>query len=94
MDKKKKKQKRYDRIGIACGILLVVLAIFCIVAGNAAPVAGVKDSEIPENAVTLTGSADGRNGPVSLVRLLLFAVFIIVVLVLVFVVSSAFKTTF
>ncbi len=65
MDKKQKKQKRLDRIGIACGILLVVLAIFSIVAGNAAPVAGVKDSEIPENAVTLMGTADGRNGPVT-----------------------------
>ena len=65
MDKKKKKQKRYDRIGIACGVLLVVLAIFCIVSGNAAPVAGVKDSEIPETAATLTGTADGRNGPVT-----------------------------
>lgn len=65
MDKKKKKQKRLDRIGIACGILLVVLAIVCIAAGNAAPVAGVKDSEIPENAAILTGTADGRNGPVT-----------------------------
>ena len=65
MDKKKKKQKRLDRIGIACGVLLLVLAIFCIVSGNAAPVAGVKDSEIPDSAVTLTGTADGRNGPVT-----------------------------
>ena len=65
MDKKKKRQQRLDRIGIACGILLVVLAIFSIVSGNKAPVAGVKDSEIPESAVTLTGTADGRNGPVT-----------------------------
>ena len=65
MDKKKKKQKRSDRIGIACGLLLVVLAIFSIAASNASPVAGVKDSEIPESAVTLTGTADGRNGPVT-----------------------------
>ena len=65
MDKKKKKQQRLDRIGIACGILLVVLAIFSIVSGNKTPVAGVKDSEIPESAVTLTGTADGRNGPVT-----------------------------
>ena len=27
MDKKKKKQKRADRIGIACGILLVAVGI-------------------------------------------------------------------
>ena len=65
MDKKKQKQKRLDRIGIACGILLVVLAIFSIVSGNQTPVAGVKDSEIPAEAVTLTGTADGRNGPVT-----------------------------
>ena len=64
-EKKKRKQKRMDRIGIACGILLVILALACIIAGKATPVAGVKDSQIPETAVTLTGTADGRNGPVA-----------------------------
>ena len=65
MDKKKKREKKLDRIGIACGILLAVVALCSIIAGNATPAAGVKDSQIPENAVTLTGSADGRNGPVA-----------------------------
>ncbi len=65
MDKKQKKQLRLDRIGIACGVLLVLLAIFSTIASNAAPVAGVKDSEIPENAVTLTGTAPGRNGDIT-----------------------------
>ncbi len=65
MDKKQIRQKRLDRIGIACGILLVILAIFSIVSSRAVPVAGVKDSEIPETAVTLTGTADGRNGPIT-----------------------------
>ena len=65
MDKKKQKQKRLDRIGIACGILLLVLAIFSASMGRVNPVAGVKDSEIPETAVVLTGTADGRNGPVT-----------------------------
>ena len=65
MDKKQKEQTRLDRIGIACGVLLVLLAIFSIISSNAMPVAGVKDSEIPENAVTLTGTAPGRNGDVT-----------------------------
>lgn len=65
MENKLKKQKRLDRIGIACGILLVALAIFSTIVSNAAPVAGVKDSEIPENAVTLTGTAPGRNGDIT-----------------------------
>ncbi len=65
MDKKQKKQIRLDRIGLACGVLLVVLAIFSSIVSNAVPVAGVKDSEIPENAVTLTGSAAGKNGDVA-----------------------------
>ena len=65
MDKKQKREKRLDRIGLACGLLLIALAIFSSIAANATPVAGVKDSEIPDNAITLTGTADGRNGPIS-----------------------------
>ena len=63
--KKKNREKRLDMIGICCGVLLVILAIVSIVASNAAPVAGVKDSEIPAEAVTLTGTAPGRNGDVT-----------------------------
>lgn len=65
MDKKKQKQKRLDKIGIGCGILLLVLAIFSASLERVNPVAGVKDSEIPKEAVVLTGTADGRNGPVT-----------------------------
>ena len=65
MDKKLQKQKRLDRIGILSGILLLVLAIFSIVSGKATPVAGVKDSQIPDSALTLTGTAPGRNGDVT-----------------------------
>ena len=65
MDKKQKREKRLDRIGLACGLLLIALAIFSSIAANATPVAGVKDSEIPDHAITLTGTADGRNGPIS-----------------------------
>ncbi len=65
MDKKKKNQKRLDRIGIICGILVLVVAIISTIAGNIAPASGVKDSQIPESAVTLSGTAEGRNGPLT-----------------------------
>ena len=64
-EKKKRKQKRLDRIGIASGVLVLVVAIISIIVSNAAPVAGVKDSQIPETAATLSGTADGRNGPLA-----------------------------
>ena len=65
MDKKQLRQKRLDRVGIACGIMLLIVAIFSIIASHATPVAGVKDSEIPDTAITLTGTAEGRNGPIT-----------------------------
>jgi nitrite reductase (cytochrome c-552) len=64
MDKKQKQKKRLDQIGLICGCLLLILAVVCILYANRPAVAGVRDSEIPESALTLEGSAEGRNGPV------------------------------
>ena len=59
-----KHKKHLDVIGICCGILLVLALICNIVLGNLTkPV--VEMPEGSENALTLTGSAQGRNGEVS-----------------------------
>jgi nitrite reductase (cytochrome c-552) len=65
MDKKKMKQKRLDRIGILCGVLVLVVAVLSAAYANRAPASSVPADQIPESAVTLTGSAEGRNGPVT-----------------------------
>ena len=64
MEKKQKQNKRLDRIGLICGCLLLALAVLCILYAHRPAVAGVRDSEIPEGALTLEGTAEGRNGPV------------------------------
>ena len=65
MDKKLKKQKRLDWIGAGCGIVLLVLLIGSIILGNRVVTTGANAADIPAEAMTLTGTADGRNGPVS-----------------------------
>ena len=65
MDKKLKKQKRLDMIGAGCGIILLVLLIGSIILGNRVVTTGANAADIPAEAMTLTGTADGRNGPVS-----------------------------
>ena len=56
---------RADLIGILCILFLVVVAVAGIVVANTPARAGVKDSEIPETAQTLTGTAAGRNGDIT-----------------------------
>ena len=65
MDKKMKKQKRLDMIGAGCGIVLLVILIGSIIMGNRVVTTGANAADIPADAMTLTGTADGRNGPVS-----------------------------
>ena len=62
MDKKQKKQRLHDIIGIACGLILLVLLVVNLVAKNQTQTVGAAD--IPDNALTLTGTAEGRNGPI------------------------------
>lgn len=61
----KKKISRNDLVGIGCGVLLVILAIIISVTGSMTKRAGVPDSQIPAEAVTLYGTADGRNGEIT-----------------------------
>ena len=60
---KKVNPKMYDVIGIAAGILLLLVCILAVVINNQPSVAGA--AEIPDSAVTAEGTAMGRNGPVT-----------------------------
>ena len=60
---KKVNPKTYDIIGIAAGILLVLMCILAVVINNQPAVAGA--AEIPDSAVTAEGTAMGRNGPIT-----------------------------
>ena len=62
MDKKMKKQRWCDIAGIACGAILLILLIVNIISSNTVKTVG--DTNISAEAVTLTGTATGRNGPV------------------------------
>lgn len=65
MEKKKRREKWLDRFGAACGILLVIVAIVIIVTANMGTTAGVRDKDVPAEALTLTGTAPGRNGDIT-----------------------------
>ena len=64
-DRKKKKALRLDMIGAACGVFLVVVALVVFIQSRMPASAGVKDSEVPATAQTLTGTAMGRNGEIA-----------------------------
>ena len=53
MDKKRKKQRLHDIIGIACGLILLVLLVVNLIAKNQTQTVG--DANISKDAVTLTG---------------------------------------
>lgn len=59
---KKKNEKLLDIIGALCGVFVIVLAIGMNVMGNHKSTAGAAD--IPDEAITMEGVAQGRNGPV------------------------------
>ena len=62
---RKKQEKRRDWIGAACGVFLVLVAIGVFISGQMGTSAGVKKSQIPATAQTLTGTAPGRNGDIT-----------------------------
>ena len=59
---KKKKEKLLDIIGIGCGVILLIILVANIIASHTVKTVG--DTNVSEEALTLTGSAVGRNGPV------------------------------
>ena len=60
---KKANTKLHDIIGIVCGLFLVAVLIVSLVLGNQTATAGAAD--IPDDAVTAKGTAQGRNGPIT-----------------------------
>ena len=61
----KRPLKLIDLIGAGCGIFLLVVLIVSIVIASLPVTAGVRDSQVPEDAFTLTGTAPGRNGDIT-----------------------------
>ena len=60
-----KREKRLNFIGAACGVLVLLIAVVTVVLNMMPSTAGVKDSEIPAEAVALVGTAPGRNGDIN-----------------------------
>lgn len=62
---KKKQQKLHDIIGAFCGVALIVLGVVSVVVANMPVTAGVRNSEVPDDAVTVVGKAPGRNADIT-----------------------------
>ena len=65
MKDKQKKAKLMDILGIAAGCVVVLIALVTLVINLMPATAGVKDSEVPESALHLTGVGAGRNGDIT-----------------------------
>ena len=64
--KSKKKSTLYsDLVGVLCGVFIVAVGIGTAISANAARVAGLRDSQIPDTAATMVGTAEGRNGDIT-----------------------------
>ena len=63
--KKLRRQARADLIGLCCALFLVVVAVVGVIVASIPARAGVKDSEVPETALTLVGTAPGRNDDIT-----------------------------
>ena len=63
--KKLRREARADLIGLCCALFLVVVAVVGIIVASIPARAGVKDSEVPETALTLVGTAPGRNDDIT-----------------------------
>ncbi len=64
-DKKQRTEARASLVGICCAVFLVVVAVVSLIVASIPPRAGVKDSELPEGVMFLTGTAAGRNGDIT-----------------------------
>ena len=65
MKSKKKSALVSDIAGILCGVFLVAVGIGSAISSHAARVAGMRDSQIPAAAATMVGTAEGRNGDIT-----------------------------
>lgn len=62
----KKKFTVADRVGVACGILLVIVVVLSVLFSGMGQRAGVSAAKAPDDARTVYGSARGRNGDVTI----------------------------
>ena len=62
---KQTREKRLNLIGMACGLFVLIVGLTTGIIKSLPATAGVKSSEIPAAALTLTGTAPGRNGDVT-----------------------------
>ena len=65
MKSKQKSTLASDIVGILCGVFLVVVGVVVALSARADRVAGLRDSQIPAGAKTLVGTAEGRNGDIT-----------------------------
>ena len=66
MRKMTRKQKKLaDAIGIACGALILIVAIVTGIIKARPAVVGAGAGDIPNTAQHLVGTAEGRNGPIT-----------------------------
>ena len=65
MKSKQKSTLMADLIGILCGVFLVAVGIGVAISNSAAHVAGARDAQVPETAQTMVGTAEGRNGDIT-----------------------------
>ncbi|MBQ7682770.1 MAG: hypothetical protein IJT31_11275, partial [Oscillibacter sp.] len=59
------KGKYTNAAGVACGIFVAIMLLANAIAGSGGNQAGAKASDIPADAVTVTGTAPGMMGDVT-----------------------------
>ena len=64
-NKKLRKEARADLVGLCCALFLLVVVIVSVIVAQIPARAGVKDNEVPETALTLVGTAPGRNDDIT-----------------------------
>lgn len=65
MKDKQKLKKLADIIGIACGVFVLLVGIVTGILKSLPATVGTKAGDIPASAQHLTGTAEGRNGPIT-----------------------------
>ena len=65
MDDKKKRRKLNDLIGIACGVFVLLVGIVTGIVKSRPATVGASAGDIPASAQHLSGTAEGRNGPIT-----------------------------
>ena len=65
MNAKLKQKRLADIIGIACGVFVLLVGIVTGIVKSRPATVGANAGDIPASAQHLTGTAEGRNGPIT-----------------------------